>query len=851
MLGSHLILSFLLLCCISVTSIFVMKNPVTGLVPCPPRHLKALMQFKNEFDSTGCNQTEYLNGAWCDNTTGEVTKLQIPSGCFSGTLYPNSTLFQFHHLRFLNLTRNHFASSPLPSGFGTLNKLQVLSLSSNGFRGQVPTSFSNLTLLSFLDLSINDLTGSFPLIHNLTKLLVIDLSNNHFSGTVPSSLFSMPLLSFLDLSMNKLTGTAELPNSSSSTRLERISLAGNNFGGEILEPISKLITLTQLDLSYVNISHPIDLRLFSSLGSMSYLDLSGNIISPTSLSSDSAGSIPLAMENLFLLNCGISEFPNMLKSLENLTYVDISNNRIKGKVPEWLWSLPHLNTVVVSDNSLNGFEGSATVLVNSSVELLDLSSNSFRGTFIVPPLSIVSLFARGNHFTGNILSSICNCSSLMVLDLSYNNFTGLIPQCLSNLTLLSLRKNNFEGSLPDMFYSGSSLHTLDVGYNRLSGKLPESLLNCSSLALLSVEHNRIQDSFPFWLKALPNLQVLVLRSNRFYGPISPSDQGPLGFTVLRIFEISDNNFTGSLPPNYFLNWKSTSQKNEDGGIYMGYETQEAVSTSYEDAIDLQYKGLVMEQQKVLLSYSTIDFSGNGLEGNIPESIGFLKTLIALNLSNNTFTGPIPLPLANLTELQSLDLSRNKLSGTIPNGLKTLSFLGYINVSHNQLEGEIPQGTQITGQPESSFEGNAGLCGLPLKESCFASNSPPTQQPKEEDEEEEEQVLSWKAVVIGFGPGLLVGLAVAQVIASYKVLEGQEEWLVSSCSCITSFVFFILPCVSSLEHMNAFSFSCSRKPDNKEETELFNTKHKGRSKACFDHQTKRRGRAYMPAYNIPS
>ena len=52
---------------------------------------------------------------------------------------------------------------------------------------------------------------------------------------------------------------------------------------------------------------------------------------------------------------------------------------------------------------------------------------------------------------------------------------------------------------------------------------------------------------------------------------------------------------------------------------MGYETQEAVSSSYEDAMDLQYKGLVMEQQKVHLSYSTIDFSGNRLEGNIPES----------------------------------------------------------------------------------------------------------------------------------------------------------------------------------------------------------------------------------------
>ncbi|XP_010414145.1 PREDICTED: receptor like protein 30-like [Camelina sativa] len=199
----------------------------------------------------------------------------------------------------------------------------------------------------------------------------------------------------------------------------------------------------------------------------------------------------------------------------------------------------------------------------------------------------------------------------------------------------------------------------------------------------------------------------------------------------------------------------------DGRIYMGdYKNSYYI---YEDTLDLQYKGLFMEQGKVLTSYSTIDFSGNKLEGQIPESIGLLKELIALNLSNNAFTGHIPLSLANLTELESLDLSRNQLSGNIPRGLGSLSFLAYISVAHNQLKGEIPEGPQFSGQAESSFEGNAGLCGLPLQGSCFA---PPAQQPKEEEEEEDE-VLNWKAVVRGYWPGLLFGLVIAHVIASYK------------------------------------------------------------------------------------
>ncbi|EOA29391.1 hypothetical protein CARUB_v10025679mg [Capsella rubella] len=179
---------------------------------------------------------------------------------------------------------------------------------------------------------------------------------------------------------------------------------------------------------------------------------------------------------------------------------------------------------------------------------------------------------------------------------------------------------------------------------------------------------------------------------------------------------------------------------------------------YEDVIDLQNKGLLREQVKVLTFCGAIDFSGNRFEGKIPESIRLLKAFIALNISNNAFTGHIPMSLENLTEL--LDLSRNKLSGTIPNGLGSLSFLEYINVSHNQVRGEIPNKTKTIGQDKSSFEGNAGLSGLPLEQSCFDSCVPAI-QPKQEDEEKEGEVLNWKATVIGFSSGVLFGLAISQ------------------------------------------------------------------------------------------
>ncbi|KFK31089.1 hypothetical protein AALP_AA6G066500 [Arabis alpina] len=762
---SHLRLRFLsILLLYGVVVVFTSSFLMIKALECSPDQIEALLQFKNEFESEGCNRRDYLNGVRCDNSTGLVTKIQLPSGCFTGILKPNSSLFEFHHLRYLNLSHNNFTSSSLPLEFSNLKNLEVLSLASSSFTGLVPSSFSNLISLTHLNLSHNDLTGSFPLVRNLTKLSILDLSSNQFSGTIPSDLLpSLPFLTHLNLKQNHLTGSIEVPNSSSSSRLVLLSLGNNQFEGEILKPISNLINLKNLDLSSLNISYPLDLRLFSSLKSLLLLDVSKNRILPASLSSDSY--IPLSLESLVLKYGDIIEFPSILKTLKNLQHIDVSNNIIQGKVPEWFWKLPRLSIANLVNNSFTGFEGSSEVLLKSSVQILDFAYNSMTGAFPIPPLKIVYLSAWNNSFTGNIPLEICNRSSLVVLDLSYNNFTGTIPPCLNNLKIVNLRKNSLEGSIPDEFSRGALTQTLDVGFNRLTGKLPRSLLNCSFLRFLSVDNNRIEDTFPFWLKALPNLRVFTLRSNRFFGHLSTPDQGPLAFPELRILELSDNNFTGSLPPSYFLNWKASSLKiNEDGPIYMG--DYKNAYYSYEDTLDLQYKGLFMEQGKVLTSYSTIDFSRNKLEGQIPESIGLLKELIALNLSNNAFTGHIPLSLANVTELESLDLSRNQLSGNIPRELGSLSFLAYVSVAHNQLKGEIPQGPQFSGQAESSFEGNVGLCGLPLQGSCFA---PPIQQPKEEDEdEEEEQVLSWKAVVIGYGPGLLFGLVLAHVIASYNL-----------------------------------------------------------------------------------
>ncbi|KAL1209575.1 Receptor-like protein 54 [Cardamine amara subsp. amara] len=702
------------LCCVFLSSFFV--NTLVSLSLPRPDQIEILLAFKNEFPFPKCNFSRWaysnprtnswtnkdvnsFDGVVFDNETGVVTKLELYGACLSGTLNANSSLFRLHHLRFLDLSYNHFDSSSFLTELGRLSNLEFLYLSDMGLDGEIPSSISNLSRLTGLRLSDNELSGSFSPLYNLTKLSSLIVSKNHFSGNIPCSLLTMPNLSFIDLSQNHLSDSLETMNCSSSSKLERLFLGYNLFSGPILEPISKLSNLKSLDLSFQNTTYPIN---FVSLAfkSLENLVLSGNSISR--LNTRWSGSPNL--RSLYLDNCNITEFPTFIKDLHKLEFLNISDNRLKGEVPEWLWNLPSLSSLLLSHNSLDSFEGSLEVLLNSSLSAIDLSWNAFRGSLPIISPGLGFMLASNNNFSGDIPLALCNQSYLRVLDLSRNNFSGSVPPCLSkSVEALNLRYNDLMGRLPDIFNKNGSLRLLDVGYNQITGKLPRSLANCTSLEILNIESNGITDTFPFWLKDLPNLKIIVLGSNRFHGPIY-SPQHPLSFPQLRIIDISDNKFSGSLPPNYFANWSKPMIKMPEDN-----------------------KGLKMELEKILTSYTAIDFSGNRLQGEIPESIGLLKSLFSFNLSNNDFTGHIPSSLAKLTRLESLDLSRNQLSGNIPQELATLSFLEFIDMSHNKLTGRIPQSTQFAGQPKSSFEGNIDLCGLPLQETCFKGNGAPTSQ----------------------------------------------------------------------------------------------------------------------------
>ena len=247
---------------------------------------------------------------------------------------------------------------------------------------------------------------------------------------------SLPSLTSLYLKNNWFT---RYISTISSYSLVYLDLCSNKLQGNIPYSIFNLVNPTELCLSSHNWSGVVHFPLFSKLQNLQVFSIS----SYNSLSLKAETNVNYSFSNLEalqLLSNNLIDCPKFLEKFPNLSFLDLSNNKLQGKAPKWIHDIDSLICLNVPRNQLISTDQASWF----HLQVLDLSSNLM---------------------TDDISSIFCNASLLHIVNFSHNKFTGTIPQCIANLSsleVLDIEMNKLHGTLPNTFSMNKELNTLNL-----------------------------------------------------------------------------------------------------------------------------------------------------------------------------------------------------------------------------------------------------------------------------------------------------------------------------------------------------------------------------------------------------
>ncbi|KAK8984155.1 hypothetical protein V6N11_029478 [Hibiscus sabdariffa] len=302
----------------------------------------------------------------------------------------------------LSLPGMKLGGSISPS-IGNLSFLREANLYDNSLQGNISSEFEQLRRLRSLNLSQNNLQGNIPMeLGNCSNLVFLNLSYNSLSGEIPSQFGDhMKNLIKLSVASNDLDTVANL-----SAQLEALYMGGNQISGSIPQGIGNLYKLTDVYLG----ANFLTGKLPVSIGQLQNL-----------------GQFDLSLNNL------TGEIPSSIGNLSRLVYLYLNGNNFQGMIPLTLRECKDMEELDLSLNKLGGTVSDQLVAAFQSLITLNLSHNSFNGSFpsgISNSKNLVELYVDNNNFSGEIPEQLGDISELRILHMQGNNFQGSIPQAL-------------------------------------------------------------------------------------------------------------------------------------------------------------------------------------------------------------------------------------------------------------------------------------------------------------------------------------------------------------------------------------------------------------------------------------
>ena len=386
-----------------------------------------------------------------------------------------------------------------------------------------------------------------------------------------------------------------------------------------------------------------------------------------------SGTLPRELgdlENLVTLslwgNGLIGVIPPALGDLTNLRTLELQVNNLTGSIPAELGALTNLRHLNLAYNDL---EGPIQPELRTLTKLEGLSLQSNNLTDVIPPWlsqhsELRELDLRDNELIGSIPPELGNLRELRKLLLSWNGLTGTIPPELTNLTQLTflfLHANHLTGVIPpDIGNLGRLVH-LALSGNNLSGPIPPELGKLTNLASLDLANANLAGQLPSELGNLHQLERLSLSGNALTGAF------PLSFLALDKLESLGCQRTEGLclpATDEFREWARQVEARgdvtfDDHATFCDEIDAQALEAFYEAARGDQWvrsDGWLDDENlgrwhgvgtDSIGRVATLDLSGNGLSGSVPDALGFLANLTELRIGDNALIGRLPLSLAGL------------------------------------------------------------------------------------------------------------------------------------------------------------------------------------------------------------
>lgn len=541
--------------------------------------------------------------------------------------------------------------------WGTLEKLQILSIRENQLTGTLPPQFAfglSASLESF-DLGFNNFTGTLPsALGKLKKLIHFYAPYNDFEGTFPAEMKFMNVNLLLNFTENRLYGSIPRLVCASGPK-QRESQRYRIFGCDMI------------------------------------LCPGGSFHRDGAAGTDGACRICPGLKGQDARILGRTTCPELEyihgdldgdgelseREILRLLYVYTGGQYWGNQFAEW------------ADPFNDPCELNGITCVNNQVAKIDLSD--------------ASMCSNGERKPGlvdqcrGLPSELAMLGDLEVLTLSRRQFLrSSIPTEFGQLSKLKYfdvsNCPNMRGTLPTELGMLTNLKVLNVGGCRFNGTIPEQLFNLTKLEKLHLSMNMFSGHISSGVQKLSSIKELMMSRTFLKGPI-PNELGIL--SSIENMEMYGNQLTGTIPSSL----GTCTKLKRIGMLFVCLDSLEETTYTHDSSSCSNY----------------LDLFNNKLTGTIPQSLSRLQSLQILHVKQNKLTGTISPNFGELPYLSWFDVSSNRLIGKIPETFGSSTSIKDFRLGGNMIYEPIPQAlcrnNNINGGLTPTYGCDGVICSL--------------------------------------------------------------------------------------------------------------------------------------------